>query len=119
MALDLNGKFVFVPNEVSNDISAYRIASDGARQRRGHPGDESLNDMDERVNARSRRDLGGQAIRKHQTTMAMSARMQGSTTPALFPVAGSVREGDERIRFGGCRIKPLRARKVQHPTFCR
>jgi hypothetical protein len=25
------------------------------------------------------------------STMAMSARMQGSTTPTLFPVAGSVR----------------------------
>jgi hypothetical protein len=48
--------------------------------------------MHERVNARGRRDLGGQAISVSAgSTMAMSARMQGSTTRTLFPVAGSVR----------------------------
>jgi len=41
-----------------------RFQGQSTRQRRGHSGDESLNGMHQRVNARGRRDLGGQAIRK-------------------------------------------------------
>jgi len=76
-----------------------RFQGQSTRQGRGHPGDESLNDMNERVNPRSRRDLGGQAIRKRQVHDG-DVREDARIHKAHFVPRGRVgKQGDERIRF--------------------